>query len=240
MKIIISPAKNFKQIDHIKTSPLIFKEESKYLVNFFKDKSMSEIGNIFKLNDDLTEKVYYAYQDFDFKEMNSPAIFTYDGLVYKQFSIDDFEDLEYLNQKVYILSALYGALKPLTGIRPYRLDMMIKEINMYDFWEDKVKNEVFKEDKLVLNLASKEYAKLLWPFLNKDQSMVTVDFKDYKNGKLRTVVAWAKQMRGLMLKYIVQNKIEAIDKIKQIELEGYSYDSKLSKDDNIVFVRRES
>lgn len=238
MKIVISPAKNFKKIDKIKTSSLIFREETEYLVDYFKEKSMFEIGNIFKLNDELTEKVYYDYQEFDFNNMNSPAIFAYDGLVFKQFGQEDFKDLEYLNNKVYIFSALYGALKPLTGIRPYRLDMMIKEIDMYDFWKDRVKKEIFKDEKLVLNLASKEYSKLLSTFLDKDEKMITVNFKDYKNGKLRTVVAWAKQMRGLMLKYLITNKIEDIEEIKKIKLEGYEYDPIHSKKDELTFVRR--
>lgn len=238
MKIVISPAKNFKKIDNIKTSSLIFREETKYLVDHFKEKSMFEIGNIFKLNDKLTEKVYYDYQEFDFNNMNSPAIFTYDGLVFKQFTEEDFNDLEYLNDKVYIFSALYGLLKPLTGIRPYRLDMMINEIDMYEFWKDKVKKEVYKDDKVVLNLASKEYSKLLSTFLDEDEKMITVNFKDYKNGKLRTVVAWAKQMRGLMVKYLITNKIEDIEEIKKIKLEGYEYDSLSSKKDELTFVRR--
>ncbi len=239
MKIVISPAKNFKKVSNIKTSPLIFKEQSQTLVRYMKEKSMSEIGNIFKLNDGLTEKVYYDYQEFDFDHLDSPAIFTYDGLVFKQFDIDDFDDLEYLNQRVYIFSALYGALKPLTGIRPYRLDMMIKDIDMYDFWKDEVKKEIFKDDNLVLNLASKEYSKLLSPFLDEDQRMITLNFKDYKNGKARTVVAWAKQMRGFMLKHLIQNKIETIDEIKGIKMEGYEYDPYLSKKDELTFIRRQ-
>lgn len=239
MKIVISPAKNFNNVEGVKTSPLIFEDKTKYLVDYMKDKSMSEIGNIFRLNQGLTEKVYYDYQEFDFDDLSSPAIFAYDGLVFKQLSEDDFDDLDYLNQRVYIFSALYGALKPLTGIRPYRLDMLIKDIDMYDFWKDEVKKEIFKDDDLVLNLASKEYSKLLSEFLDQDQRMVTVNFKDYKNGKARTVVAWAKQMRGKMVKHLIQNKIETIDEVKEIEMEGYVYDPYLSKKDELTFVRRE-
>lgn len=237
MKIVISPAKKFNKINNIETSPLIFEKESRDLVSYMKAKSMSEIGNMFSLNQGLTEKVYYDYQEFDFEKMNSPAIFTYDGLVFKQFSQDDFDDLLYLNDRVYIFSALYGALKPLTGIRPYRLDMMVKDIDMYDFWKDKVKNEVYRDDKVVLNLASKEYSKLLSKYLDPDERLITINFKDYKKGKLRTVVSWAKQMRGKFLKYLIQNKIENIEEIKKIEIDGYKYDPLVSKKDELTFVR---
>lgn len=239
MKIVISPAKNFKKIENINTTDLIFKKDTEKLVEIFRKKSLSEIGNIFKINQSLTEKVYYDYQEFDINNLNSPAIFTYDGLVYKQFSPKDFHDLSYLNEKVYIFSALYGILKPLTGIRPYRLDMMIKDIDMYDFWKDKVKKEVFKDEKLILNLASKEYIKLIKPYLDEDERIINIEFKDYKNSKLRTVVSWTKQMRGAMLKYLIINKIEDPEEIKKIKLNGYEYDSLLSKKDEWIFVRRE-
>jgi cytoplasmic iron level regulating protein YaaA (DUF328/UPF0246 family) len=238
MKILISPAKSFKKVDDLKTKDLIFKKETQSLVDFMKAKSIWEIGNMFKINDGLTEKVYYDYQEFDFEKLKGPALFTYDGLVYKQFDRKDFKDLSYLDDHVYIFSALYGLLKPTTGIRDYRLDMTVKEIDLYDFWKDKIYKEVYKDKEPVLNLASKEYSKLVSKYLKSGDKFVTVNFKDEKNGKLRTVVARTKQMRGKFLKYIIQNKIEDIEKVKEIKIDGYIYDPLLSNDKELYFVRR--
>ena len=121
MKIIISPAKGFKHFDNIKTEELLFPEKTRILLDKVRKLSMNEMGNLNRTNDKLTEKAYYDFQDFDFGNLPNPALFSFDGLVFKQFTIKDFKDLEYLNDHVYILDAFYGLLKPMTGIRDYRL-----------------------------------------------------------------------------------------------------------------------
>lgn len=239
MKIIISPAKRFKHFENIETSPLIFPEKTRVLVDKIKGLSMNEIGNLNQTNDKLTEKAYFDYQDFDFDRLDNPALFSYDGLVFKQFAMDDFKDLSYLNDHVYILSALYGALKPFTGIRDYRLYFDNKMIDLYDFWQDEIYKEIFKSKEPVLNLASKEYAKTIRPFLKDKDKFITVDFKEERDGKLRSIVAWTKQMRGKMLKELIQKRITDPDEIKNISIDGYSFDPYNSTADTMVFVRRD-
>lgn len=110
MKIIISPAKRFNQITKYETEDLLFKRESEILVEEIRKLSLSEIANMFKLNDSLAIKVYYDYKEFDFDNLNNPAIFSYDGLVYKQFSEKDFDDLKYLNNYfciIWIIKTIY-------------------------------------------------------------------------------------------------------------------------------------
>lgn len=153
---------------------------------------------------------------------------------------EDFTDPAYLNDHVYIISALYGALKPYSGIRDYRLYFDNKMIDLYDFWEDDIYKEVFRDGELVINLASKEYSKTIRPFLKEGDQFITIDFKDEKNGKLRSIVAWTKQMRGKFLKEIITKKIEDPEDIKKIEIDGYIFDPYLSTGDNFVFVRRKS
>lgn len=239
MKIIISPAKRFKHFENIDTSALIFPEKTRALVDKIKGLSMNEIGNLNQTNDKLTEKAYFDYQDFDFESLDNPALFSYDGLVFKQFAMEDFDDWSYLNDHVYILSALYGALKPFTGIRDYRLYFDNKMMDLYDFWQDDIYKEVFKSGELVLNLASKEYAKTIKPFLKDDDKFITVDFKEERDGKLRSIVAWTKQMRGKMLKELIQKRITDPDEIKNISIDGYSFDPYNSTADTMVFVRRD-
>lgn len=237
MKIIISPAKSFKHFDNIDTEELLFPEKTKILVNKIKKLSMNEIGNLNMTNDRLTEKAYYDYQEFDFRDLSNPALFSYDGLVFKQFKMEDFEDLDYLNNHVYIISALYGLLKPMTGIRDYRLYFDNTRYDLYDFWKDDLYKKLYVDNDLVINLASKEYTKTIRPFLKKTDKFITIDFKEVRDGKLKSVVAYMKQARGQMLREIITRKIEDIDEIKKLDINGYTYDPYNSTEKCLTFVR---
>ena len=238
MKIIISPAKSFKKNKNIKTEPLLFKEKTKILVDKLKTYNLNDMGNLNKTNDKLTEKAYFDYQEMDLENLDNPAIFAYDGLVFKQFNKDDFDDLAYLNDHLYIISALWGLAKPLTGISDYRLYFDNPDFDLYEFWGDLLYKKLFKDDDLIINLASKEYSKTITPFLKDKDKFVSLDFKDYRNGKAKSIVAWTKQMRGKMLKEIISKKIDDIDQIKKIEIDSYKYQEDLSKANNLVFLRR--
>ena len=240
MKIIISPAKSFKKNEGIETEGLLFPEKTKILVDKLKKYTMNEMGNLNRTNDKLTEKAYYDYQEFDFNNLNNPAIFAYDGLVFKQFNKDDFNDLEYLNDHVYIISALYGLLKPLTAIADYRLYFDNSDMNLYKFWGKDLYDELFKNDELVINLASKEHIKTIRPFLGKNDRFISLNFKDDKDGKLRSYTAWMKQARGEMLKTIIQKKIEDPDDIKKLIVNNYKYDPYNSTESEYVFIRSHS
>ena len=237
MKIIISPAKSFKHFDNIDTEELLFPEKTKILVNKIKKLSMNEIGNLNMTNDKLTEKAYYDYQEFDFRDLSNPALFSYDGLVFKQFKMEDFEDLDYLNNHVYIISALYGLLKPMTGIMDYRLYFDNTRYDLYDFWKDDLYKKLYEDNDLVINLASKEYTKTIRPFLKKTDKFITIDFKEVRDGKLKSVVAYMKQARGQMLREIITRKIEDIDEIKKLDINGYTYDPYNSTEKCLTFVR---
>lgn len=239
MKIIISPAKSFKHFDNIDTEELLFPEKTKILVNKIKKLSMNEIGNLNMTNDKLTEKAYYDYQEFDFRDLSNPALFSYDGLVFKQFKMEDFTDINYLNNHVYIISALYGLLKPMTGIRDYRLYFDNTRYDLYDFWKDDLYKKLYKDNDLVINLASKEYSKTIRPFLKKTDKFITIDFKEVRDGKLKSVVAYMKQARGAMLREIITRKIEDIDEIKKLDINGYTYDPYNSTEKCLTFVRNE-
>ena len=128
--------------------------------------------------------------------------------------------------------------KPLTGIADYRLYFDNPDFDLYKFWGDLLYKELFKDDDLIINLASKEYSKTITPFLKDKDKFVSLDFKDYRNGKAKSIVAWTKQMRGKMLKEIISKKIDDIDQIKKIEIDSYKYQEDLSKANNLVFLRR--
>ena len=237
MKIIISPAKSFRHFENIDTEELLFPEKTKILVDKIKKLSMNEMGNLNMTNDKLTEKAYYDYQEFDFRDLPNPALFSYDGLVFKQFKMGDFEDLDYLNDHVFIISALYGLVKPMTGIRDYRLYFDNTRYDLYDFWKDDLYKKLYEDNDLVINLASKEYSKTIRPFLKKTDKFITIDFKEVRDGKLKSVVAYMKQARGAMLREIITRKIEDIDEIKKLDINGYTYDPYNSTDKCLTFVR---
>ena len=231
MKIIISPAKRFKHFENEKTEGLLFEEETKELVEKLRKYSINDLANMFFCNDDLAIKAYYDYKDFDFNNLN--------GLVFKQFKKEDFNDLSYLNDHVYIISALYGLCKPFTGISDYRLYMDSKGIDMPGFWADKIYEKAFEDEDFIINLASAEYAKLLKKYLKKDQKLLTLTFKEDRNGKIRSIVSYTKQMRGRMLKYLINKKIKDPEEIKKIILCDYIYDPYNSTDNEFIYVREE-
>ena len=237
MKIIISPAKSFRHFENIDTEELLFPEKTKILVDKIKKLSMNEMGNLNMTNDKLTEKAYYDYQEFDFRDLPNPALFSYDGLVFKQFKMEDFTDINYLNNHVYIISALYGLLKPMTGIRDYRLYFDNTRYDLYDFWKDDLYKKLYEDNDLVINLASKEYSKTIRPFLKKTDKFITIDFKEVRDGKLKSVVAYMKQARGRMLREIITRKIEDVDEIKKLDINGFTYDPYNSTEKCLTFVR---
>ncbi|MCI5840061.1 MAG: YaaA family protein [Peptoniphilaceae bacterium] len=237
MKIIISPAKRFIKSNYLAKENLLFLEESKYLVERLRKYTISEIANIFKVNDEIAIKTYYDYKEFDFNDLKNPAFFSFDGLVYKQFSNKYFNDLDYLNSHVFIIDALFGLLKPFTGIRDYRLDMNTFGAKLYKFWADKIYREIYKEHDTIINLASDEFSKLVYKYLSYEDIFIDISFLDFKNGKYKITPTWAKEQRGRMLFYIISNKIENVEELINYTNDGYKYNLSLSNNKKMVFSR---
>ena len=149
------------------------------------------------------------------------AINLYNGVAFKKLELESYnsKELEYLNNSLIILSAMYGALNPFDNIKKYRLDMIMKisENSLYSFWSEKVTayiNELLSQDseKILLNLASNEYSKII----NKKSlnfKMITVDFKEFKNGKYLSVSSFSKQGRGMLLNYLIKIQVTNIEDI---------------------------
>ena len=154
------------------------------------------------------------------------------------------DKLDQLNDKLRILSGLYGVLKPYDLIQPYRLEMGTKlkvgsNENLYQFWGQQVTdslNAEMKKDEVFVNLASNEYYKVL-NSKSLQNPIVTPQFKDYKNGKLKIVSFYAKKARGLMVRYIIDNDINDAESLKGFDASGYSFSEALSSDTEFVFIR---
>jgi cytoplasmic iron level regulating protein YaaA (DUF328/UPF0246 family) len=237
MKIIISPSKTqTKDIDKsIQKKPQLnlYTNELFVLMRGF---NKEELGKVLSIKGKLLDSTYEEYQK-DFNEKKSySAIDLYEGVVFEQLEV--YEDLEekYLNQHLCILSAMYGVLEPESSVYPYRLDMKAKlnEINLYNFWQ-KVINEYFKEEKVIINLASKEFSDML---KNHKEKLITVEFYEMdKNGELKIASYNAKKMRGKMLNYLVKNQILNLDDIKKFNEESYAFSESLSTSRFFKFIK---
>ncbi len=246
MKIIFSPSKEMKvgELNSPFSFSPKFKNESVEIINILKNLDKNQIEKIMKIKGELLEETYSNIINYELNP-EIKAINLYNGVAFKKLELESYnsKELEYLNNSLIILSAMYGALNPFDNIKKYRLDMTMKisENSLYSFWSEKVTvyiNELLSQDseKILLNLASNEYSKII----NKKTlnfKMVTVDFKEFKNGKYSSVSSFSKQGRGILLDYLIKNQITNIEDIKKFSKEGYSFNSELSNENTIIFSR---
>lgn len=177
-----------------------------------------------------------------------PSIMIFKGDVYQGLDAPSLNknDLKYAQKHLRILSGLYGLLKPMDLMQPYRLEMGTKLTNpqgknLYEFWGDLLTSRINEElssqkTKTLVNLASNEYFKSLQP-KNIEGNVVTVSFKERKNGSYKMIGIYAKKARGLMSRFIIKNRIDNPDDMKSFDLEDYAYNPALSGDYNLVFTR---
>jgi cytoplasmic iron level regulating protein YaaA (DUF328/UPF0246 family) len=252
MKIVLSPAKslNFEKVlPTEKYSEALFLKESLQVNQVLKQKSPAALSELMAISEKLADLNWQRNQDWKtpFNAENArPAIFAFDGDVYTgldAYSIP-IEKLDVLQERVRILSGLYGLLKPLDLMQAYRLEMGTKlpigeSKNLYEFWKPiitKALNKELQEGELFINLASNEYFSAVDVKALK-VPVVTPEFKDYKDGKLKIISFFAKKARGLMVRYIIDTNSEKIDDLKGFNYEGYQFDANLSKGNQLVFTR---
>jgi cytoplasmic iron level regulating protein YaaA (DUF328/UPF0246 family) len=250
MLLVISPAKtlDYSNPEYSSHTQPDFPGEVKDLVGVLRKKSASQISRLMDLSDSLASLNAERYKTFmeTFSPDNSKqAVLAFKGEVYAKMEADQFSaaDLEFAQQHLRILSGLYGLLKPLDLIQPYRLEMGTplktkKGTNLYQYWGTKISkalNEV-GQGKTLVNLASQEYFKAV------DQKtlklpVITIHFKEHKEGKYQVVGFFAKQARGLMARYAILNRITDPEQLKGFAEEGYEFSAPLSTAQDWVFVR---
>lgn len=252
MKIVISPAKslNFEKVLPTPNfSESLFLKESRQVHKVLKQKSPKQLSELMDISDKLADLNWQRNQDWKtpFTPENArPAVFAFDGDVYTgldAYSIPT-EKLAVLQDRLRILSGLYGLLKPLDLMQAYRLEMGTKlpigeNKNLYEFWKPiiaKALNKEFKKGELFVNLASNEYFSAVDVKALK-VPVITPEFKDYKDGKLKIISFFAKKARGLMVRYIIDTNAETIEDLKGFDYEGYRFDANLSKGNQLVFTR---
>ena len=252
MKIVISPAKslNFEKElpTRIHTEPLFLKE-SREVHKVLKEKKPADLSELMSISDKLADLNWKRNQDWKIPftpENARPAIYTFNGDVYT--GLDAYtiplNKIEALQDRLRILSGLYGLLKPLDLMQAYRLEMGTKlpigeNKNLYEFWKSTITtalNKELKDGELFVNLASNEYFSAIDVKALK-VPVITPEFKDYKNGKLKIISFFAKKARGMMVRYIIDTNAETIEDLKGFNYDGYQFDANLSEGNQLVFTR---
>ena len=235
MKIIISPAKKLtnETVNISNPTSIDFLNETTYLINELKKLSVKDIQELMGLSDSLAQLNYHRYQEWDLKsKLVNPAIFMFQGDVYKGLSVDRLSDsdLGFAQENLRIISGLYGMLRPFDIVFPYRLEMGTRMVtregkNLYDFWGDKLNKYLslqMQHDEVLINLASNEYSKAIKLDMLQNQ-VITPVFKEYKNGKLKVVSIFAKKARGVMSRFIIKNKISNPEELISFNEDGYVF-----------------
>ena len=254
MITLISPAKTLdleSNFSDVKTSSYPFQTESTRIMKKLKSLNRKKIGDVMSLSENLSDLNFQRFQEWSETPEASnlhPAVFMFKGDVYLGLDAKSLSEseLEVAQNNLRILSGLYGYLKPLDQVQPYRLEMgttlpVGRNKNLYQFWGSKISKAINSELKdhtypVIVNLASNEYFKAANSKEIKGK-IVTPVFKDFKNGKYKVISFFAKNARGVMARWIIQNRIENPEKLIEFNENGYSYNEPMSTALSPVFTR---
>jgi len=254
MLIVISPAKtldfdNARIVKH--DSFPEHAHRANELVSILKKYDLSELMQLMGISDKLASLNFYRFKQWQAipaKDLARQAICAFKGEVYTGLNVDDWDDIDFdfAQDHLRILSGLYGVLRPLDYIAPYRLEMGTKlqtkeSENLYEFWGDTLTKSIKKTlssqgDNILINLASNEYFKSL-KAKDLNSEIITPVFKDFKKGQYKLISIYAKKARGMMSRYIIKNQISDVHKLKEFTEEGYLYNDRLTKGNEWVFTR---
>lgn len=254
MLCLLSPAKTLDLTSPTVTvqpsTPALLAETTN-LLGSVQGLTTANIKSLMSLSDNLAQKTAQQFQSFATApdpEHTHPAILTFAGEVYRGFDGRSMSraELDYAQNHVAILSGLYGLLRALDGMQPYRLEMGTRlpterGVGLYPYWGERITQQInamtqSHADRTVINLASKEYSRAVKP-RKLDSPMVTVDFKEQRDGKLKTVAVYAKRARGTMARHIVKNQLSTPEDIKAATPMGYRFDAAHSTAQTWTFIR---
>lgn len=255
MLMVISPAKTLDYESPLATETFTqpdFLDDACELVDQLKELEPHHISNLMSVSDKLGQLNAERFRNWHtpFTPENArQAILAFKGDVYTGLDAESFseQDFSFAQKHLRMLSGLYGLLKPLDLMQPYRLEMGTKFKNkrgkdLYAFWGDRLTQEtnrlLAQDDGVLINLASNEYFKSLKK-KELEGRLITPQFKDWKNGQYKIISFYAKKARGLMCRYAIQNRITDANNLKNFDLDGYYFSEEQSDENNWVFLRNE-
>lgn len=244
MKIIIAPAKIMK-IDRdsfpIQSKPQ-FLDKTRILERFLKSRSNEQLKDLWHASKNVTKQSILQLENMNLDERLTPAILAFSGIQYQYMAPDLFTRpaLDYIQKNLRILSGFYGMLRPFDGVCPYRLELNTKMVgfrdySLYHFWGSDIAENLFQEDNIVIDLASKQYTRLVKPYLSQGRQLITVDFQELKNGKWKTVGVHAKMARGEMVRYIAEKQIKNPTDLQDFNDFEFQFEPDVSTKDHYVF-----
>lgn len=257
MLVVVSPAKNLdyeSDTPAVKASQPRWLDRAERLVEICRKMSPQELGSLMKISDKLAGLNAARFEQWQrpFTGDNArPALFAFNGDVYAGLEASSLsaDEIDYAQSHLRILSGLYGVLRPLDLMQPYRLEMGTKlenpaGKNLYDYWGDsiaKALNEDMQEadTQLLINLASNEYFSAVDTKVLKGD-IITPVFKDEKNGKYKIISFYAKKARGMMARFILNEKPRSVSDLKQFDTAGYQFNEAASEGNTLVFHRKEN
>ncbi len=241
LKILLSPAKT-QQFPAKNKSPLeptniLYPKQKKLLLNTLKTKTPAELAKLYKIKEDKVEALFASYHTKPLEHQQ--AIETYTGIVFKSMEFEQWtpEMYEFAQQHTYIMSALYGALRPSDKMIQYRLDMSHKILpteKTIHYWQPHI-NKLLKNEKTVINLASNEFTTLI-----EHPNMITLDFLDEKDGTYKRINTYVKMARGKMYQTIIKANIKTPEELKKLKVDGYIFSQSDSTANTFVFKRKNS
>ena len=251
MKILLSPAKMMSletKASWNATTPQ-FLEYSKEIMDVMKEMNATDLESLMKISKDIANMNVERNQAWNINPKANESVsaaLAFKGEVYRALDAESLNESaqQYLNENVFLLSGLYGMLRPTDAVMLYRLEMGSKldvngSKNLYGFWKEILTpffNSKLQENEFILNLASNEYAKVL-DKKKLNAPIYEVEFQDYKDGKLKKIMMYFKHARGAMARYCAENNINTLDGVKAYDIDGYRYDENLSKDNVLIFTR---
>lgn len=247
MKIIIAPAKRMrKDIAYLlpKQRPQLLRE-ARILYKQLKALDEAALGKLLGCNANIAQQAYHNYHNHQLQEQGVPALLAYDGIQYTYMAPQVFSDeyYAYVEEHLRILSALYGVLRPLDGVVPYRLELhdplQVKPFSqLYDFWGAKPYQALTKGDHELLDLASAQYSRLIRKHLQPQDHMVRCSFVEEEGNRLREKGVYVKIARGEMVRYLAEINAQNFDDVKGFSRLGYHYEAQLSTTHEYVFLRK--
>lgn len=253
MKIIISPAKKMNiREDELDWADLpCFLSRAEELKTYIQSLDRLEARQLWQCNEKIAELNYGRFRDMDLTRRLTPALLSYEGIQYQYMAPGVFEQAQwdYAQEHLRILSGFYGLLRPLDGIRPYRLEMQAKIAlpsgirSLYDYWGRSLYEELAREETVVVNLASREYSKAIEPYLEPHITYITCVFGSLKedskeNTKVTVKATEAKMARGEMVRFMAEHQVEEPEALKGFRGLGYSYCGRLSGEREYVFLKK--
>lgn len=252
MKVVLSPAKSLNFESKVPTATYTeatFLTEAERINKVLKSKSPKSLSKLMGISESLAELNYNRNQDWQLPitpDKGRQAVYAFSGDVYRGLDVYTLPEdkIDNLQNTVRILSGLYGLLKPLDLILPYRLEMgtklaIGKNKNLYEFWKKKITealNSELSDNEVFVNLASNEYFKAIDAKKLK-VPVITASFKDYKNGTYKSIMTYAKLARGYMARYILDTNAKTLDDLKGFNYEGYGFSEEFSSENELVFIR---